>query len=160
MLSLKLRRHSVLSRNRWARWIPFAVSWYFPFAPRFPEMDTRSFLWEGSRNIKLLNSALFTRKLLSKGRHASLHSLLPQVFGIRFWKRHLHNEEPMLSALACGMHVRLAVSSFYDKTGAGLLWPSAWLLFTVAPADWQFVTFLYLQSFLHQLSLCPCRLQK
>lgn len=160
MLSLKLRWHSVFSRDRWARWVLFAVADICPFAPSFPEMDTSSFLWEGSRNIKLLNSALFMRKLLSKGRHASLHSLLPQVFGIRFWKRHLHSEEPMLSALACGMHVRLAVPGFYDKTGAGLLWPSTWLLFPEAPADWQFVTFLYLQSFLHQLSLCPCRLQK
>lgn len=132
----------------------------FPFAPRFPEMDTSSFLWEGSRNIKLLNSALFMRKLLSKGRHASLHSLLPQVFGIRFWKRHLHNEEPMLSALACGMHVRLAVSSFYAKTGTGLLWPSTWLQFPVAAVDWQCTTFLYLQSSLRPLFLCPCRLQE
>lgn len=40
-------------------------------------------------------------------------------------------EDPMLSALACRMHGRVAVSSFEDKTGAGLLWPSTWLLFTV-----------------------------
>lgn len=71
----------------------------FPLLPDFQKWIMFSFLWEGSRNIKLLNNACFPWELLSKGRYASLRSLLPHDFGIQFWNRNLFTQEPLLSAL-------------------------------------------------------------
>lgn len=62
----------------------------FLFAPRFPEMDNVFISVGRVKKHKIAQQCSAPWELLSKGRHASLHPLLPQVFGTEFWNRNLH----------------------------------------------------------------------
>lgn len=144
MLSLKLRWHSVFSRNRGAHWVLFTVSWYLSLCSQISRNGYEFISVGRVKEHKIAQQrSLYVKVVEQRPTCLPAFPSTSSVWNL-LWKRHLHNEEPMLSALACGMHVRVAVSSFEDKTGAGLLWPRTWLLFTLAPvidSAWHSSTF-------------------
>lgn len=95
----------------------------FPLLPNFQKWMF-SFLWEGSRSIKLLNNAWFPWESLSKGQHASLLSLLPHVFGINSGTE-IYTRTRVVSPGYCGMHMGWQSVSFKKNRNWALTvyWP-------------------------------------